>query len=72
MAQYANIYPALKALDAGNAAAIVAAMAQASEWEAEYVARFCKLIAADPVEVAGIVAQARAAKDAGTPWFVSP
>ncbi len=72
MATYTNIYPTLKALDAANTGALVAAAAQAFQWDAAGLARFCKLVQADPVEVAGIIATARAAKDAGTPWFVQP
>ncbi len=69
MAIYTNVYPALKALDAPNAAALVAAAVQAAEWQPAMVAKFCKLIAADPVEVAGIVANSR---NSSTPWFVQP
>ncbi len=67
--QYPLIYPTLKAADAGNAAALVAAAIQAAGWESDMVARFCVLISASPIEVDGIVRQAHAARNAGKPWF---
>ena len=63
--QFPSIYPALKALDAGIAAAFVAAALQAMEWDSAHVATFCALINASPVEVDNINRQCRAAAQSG-------
>lgn len=72
MPQFTNIYSTLKGLDAANTSAIVAAAAQSMAWDAGGLARFCALIGASPAEVAGIIANARAAIGTSSPWFVQP
>ncbi len=65
--KHSNIYPMAKALDPKLAAAFAAAAGEAMQWEPGSVARFCKLIGADPKEIDNVQRTMHLLRERGVP-----